>query len=59
MDTKVIIVIKLVPHQGKEKELEKLLADITIPSRKEDGCIRFDPIKINGKDNEFWLLEEW
>ena len=59
MDTKVIIVIKLVPHQGKEKELEKLLTDITIPSRKEEGCIRFDPVKVIGKYNEFWLLEEW
>ena len=44
---------------GKEEELERALAALVEPTRKEAGCIRYDLVQGLGKSAEFAFIEEW
>jgi quinol monooxygenase YgiN len=60
MTGEIVHVIALfVAAPGKEKELEQVLTALVEPTRKEEGCRRYDLLRGFGSSAEFVFVEEW
>ncbi|MFM8573190.1 MAG: putative quinol monooxygenase, partial [Pirellula sp.] len=44
---------------GKENELREILESFVAPTRKEDGCIRYDLFVDLDHPQKFTFIEEW
>ena len=44
---------------GKEDELERVLTRLIEPTRREEGCIRYDLVRGMGRSAELAFIEEW
>ena len=45
------------PKQGQESVVEKILREMTAPTRKEPGCLRYDLYRVSGTPTAFVLFE--
>jgi quinol monooxygenase YgiN len=55
----VHVVATFVAAPGKEGELEGALAALVEPTRKEDGCLRYDLFRALDGSGDFVFVEEW
>lgn len=60
MAREIVHVIALfVAASGKEEELEQVLTALVEPTRKEEGCLRYDLLRGFGSSAAFAFVEEW
>lgn len=56
---KVDVVAHIHAKPGKESELRSVLESFVAPTRKEDGCLRYDLFVDIGSPTKFTFIEEW
>ena len=54
---RVTFVATFNPKQGQEPVVEKILREMTAPTRKEPGCLRYDLYGASGTSTTFVLFE--
>jgi quinol monooxygenase YgiN len=61
MPQTVHVIATFVAAEGREDELEGILLGMLEPTRREDGCIRYDLLRsLQGVSPvEFTFVEEW
>jgi quinol monooxygenase YgiN len=57
--SKVVLLVKFTAHPGKEQELLDELSLLVEPTRKENGCIKYDLNRDPANNGVFWFVEEW
>ena len=57
--TPVTVVAEAIAKAGKESEARQLLLALLEPTRKEEGCIQYDPHELNDKPGHFIFYENW
>ena len=53
------LLAKITVKPGNEAEFKSALGPLVEATRKEKGCIKYDPHQNPQKENEFWFVEEW
>ncbi|OHD10526.1 MAG: hypothetical protein A2Y41_01875 [Spirochaetes bacterium GWB1_36_13] len=56
---KTVLTAKFKALKGFEKELEKVLKSLLLPTRNEKGCILYNLHKVAGQEDEFLFYEIW
>ncbi len=56
---KVDVVAHIHAKPGRESDLRKVLEAFVAPTRKEDGCIRYDLFVDLDDPTKFTFIEEW
>ena len=60
MKSQILHVVAVITAQaGKEKELSVALQALVEPTRKEDGCIRYELMQNKQSPEQFIFVEEW
>jgi quinol monooxygenase YgiN len=59
MDTPVVIVADFQAKPGAEAEAQTLLSSMLEPTRKEEGCFRYDLHADQDKPGHFMMIESW
>jgi quinol monooxygenase YgiN len=57
--SELFIVVGLQAKAGKEDELRRDLSVLVVPSRNEDGNIRYDLFEDQNEPGHFVFVEEW
>ena len=55
----VVVVARVVALPGREAEVEALLRGLLVPTRTEEGCVRYDLHRSRRDPRTFWFLEAW
>jgi len=55
----VVITAYITAKNDKISEVEKILTDMIIPSRKETGCLKYELYRDIENLNSFTFIEEW
>ncbi|MEG4800599.1 putative quinol monooxygenase [Microcoleus sp. ARI1-B5] len=53
------VVARLVAFPDKVAELKSLLLSIIEPTRKEEGCIKYELLQNQADPTDFTFVEEW
>jgi quinol monooxygenase YgiN len=61
MQETVHVIATFYAEVGKEDEMESVLLEMLEPTRREEGCIRYDLLRSLKGENyfEFVFVEEW
>ncbi|QUJ70438.1 antibiotic biosynthesis monooxygenase (plasmid) [Photobacterium sp. GJ3] len=59
MSSKITVVATLVAKENKTEILKNALSALIVPSREEDGCIRYDLHQSIENPAKFTVLEEY
>jgi quinol monooxygenase YgiN len=59
MTTRVTVVAEFVARPGKEDEGRELLKTLLGPTRKEEGCLRYDLHEALDRPGHIFFLEDW
>ena len=51
--------VTFIAKEGHEAQLKKLLEDMVIPSRNEDGCLKYDIFQYENDPKRFIVIESW
>ena len=57
--TLVTVVAEATAKAGKENEARQLLLGLLAPTRKEEGCIQYDPHEVADQPGHFIFYENW
>src|SRR5712691_1328799 len=57
--TPVTVVAEVIAKAGKENEGRQLLLGLLEPTRKEEGCIQYDPHELADHPGHFVFYENW
>jgi quinol monooxygenase YgiN len=49
----------MIAKRGRECEGRELLKTLVEPSRKEDGCLRYDVLELLDRPGHFVILSDW
>ena len=53
------VVAHIRARKDRQEELRKVLTELVGPTRKEDGCIRYQLFRNNVDPQDFTFIEEW
>jgi quinol monooxygenase YgiN len=59
MNSPVTVVAEFIARPGKEAAGRELLLTLPGPTRKEEGCLRYDLHELSGSSGHFVFLEDW
>ena len=59
MADKISVVAQIRAKSGHENEVRTMMAALPGPSRREDGCIRYDVLEDAHYPGSFFTYEEW
>lgn len=59
MSEHVFVSAVLVAQNGKAEALHEAIAEVVVPTRKEEGCIQYAPHRCVTDDHRFLFFEEW
>ncbi|QNB09865.1 antibiotic biosynthesis monooxygenase [Herbaspirillum frisingense] len=59
MNKTLVVVATLIANPGHGAELRTALEKVVPPSRKEEGCLRYDLHVDQESPDRFVMLEEW
>jgi quinol monooxygenase YgiN len=57
--TPVTVVAEAIAKTEKESEARQLVLGLLEPTRKEEGCIQYDPHELTDKPGHFIFYENW
>jgi quinol monooxygenase YgiN len=55
----VTAVVEMIAKRGKEDEGRELLKTLVEPSRKGDGCLRYEVLELLDRPGHFVVLSDW
>jgi quinol monooxygenase YgiN len=58
-ETAVTVIAELIASPGREEETRQLLLSLMEPTRKEEGCIRYELHEAGERPGHFAFLENW
>jgi quinol monooxygenase YgiN len=58
-DSKLYVVARLIARPDRVEETRALLTGLLEPTRKENGCIRYDLFQNQDDPTDFTFIEEW
>ena len=59
MENRIVVVAEFQAKPGKETEAQTLLTSMLEPTRKEEGCFKYDLHLDADKPGHFFMIESW
>ena len=59
MPNQVTVVAEFVALPGKAHEAREELKKLVAPTRREEGCLRYELNEVSGEAGRFFFVEDW